>query len=141
MANGRSYENRPVGGRLLLVDRVDVRLYGEMKRLLFIFLLCLFPLQVSLAAVAEYCGHEPAEAQVSHPGHHEHEHQKTPEKAPDPFPQADLDCAHHWSPVLVPSFTMTGNVDFYRSYCPDQPSDFQSAVLDPTERPPLRARA
>jgi hypothetical protein len=112
-----------------------------MKRLLFIFLLCLFPLQVSLATVAEYCGHEPAEAQASHPGHHEHEHQKTPEKAPDPFPQPDLDCAHHWSPVLVPSFAAAGVADFYRSYSPEQPSDFQSAVLDPAERPPLPARA
>ena len=112
-----------------------------MKRLLFIFLLCLFPLQVSFAAVAEYCGHEPAETQASHPGHHEHEHQKTPEKAPDPFPQADLDCAHHWSPVLVPSFVAARIVDSHWSYCLDHPSDFQSAVLAPTERPPLLACA
>lgn len=112
-----------------------------MKRLLFIFLLCLLPPQSSFAAAAEYCSHEPAEAQASHLGHHEHEHQKPSESAPDPLLQADVDCAHHCFPVLVPSFAAVGVADFYRSYSPDQPSDFRSAVLDPTERPPLPARA
>ena len=112
-----------------------------MKRSLFICLLCVLPLQSSLAVAMEYCGHEPAETQASHPGHHEHEHQKASESSPDPLPQVDVDCAHHCFPVLVPSFAMTSNFDFYRSYCPDQPSDFKSAVLDPTERPPLPARA
>lgn len=117
-------------------EQDDVRLRGQMKRILFIFLLCLFPLQASLASVAEYCEHEPPAAQASHPGHHEHEHQKSPEPAPDPFPQADLDCAHHWSPVPVPSSLAAGMLDSHWSYFLDHPTDFQSALLHPSEHPP-----
>lgn len=112
-----------------------------MTRFLFMALLCILPLQSSLAAVAEYCIQDSAEAQTSHPGHHEHEGQESSQEAPGSVPQADLDCAHHCFPVMVPSFAATRAMDFRRSDFPDLASDFRSAVLDPTERPPLPARA
>lgn len=45
----------------------------RVKKLLFIFMLVLLPLQVSWAAVAVYCQHE--QGQSAHFGHHNHEHQ------------------------------------------------------------------
>lgn len=112
-----------------------------MKRFLFMVLLCILPLQSSLAAVAEYCIQDSAEAQTSHPGHHEHEGQESSQEAPGSVPQADLDCAHHCFPVMVPSFAATRATDFPKSYSPDRASNFRSAVADPAERPPLTSRA
>jgi hypothetical protein len=112
-----------------------------MKRLLFLIMLCVLPLQSSLAAVAEYCIQDSGEISTSHPGHHEHEGQKASLDTPDSVPQADLDCAHHCFPVMVPSFPLARAMDFRRSDFTDLASDFRSAVLDPTERPPLLARA
>ena len=40
-----------------------------MRRLILLVLLCLLPLQVSWAAVADYCGHEQGKT-VRHFGHH-----------------------------------------------------------------------
>ena len=45
-----------------------------MRRLLCVFLLIWFPLQMSWAAVASYCQHETS-PQASHLGHHQHAHQ------------------------------------------------------------------
>lgn len=42
-----------------------------MRRLFIIFMLLIFPLQVSWAAASAYCAHEPSPT-VSHPGHHQH---------------------------------------------------------------------
>jgi len=117
-----------------------------MKRFLFLVLLCVLPLQSSLAAVAEYCTHDSREVQTAHPGHHEHDGQKQKQKqskkAPNSsVPQAGLDCAHHCFPVLVPSFAEPGAMDLRKTYSPDLGSDFQSAVPVPTERPPLLAHA
>ena len=111
-----------------------------MKRFLFMVLICILPSQSSLAAVAEYCIRDATEVQTSHPGHHEHESQEPSQESPDSVPQADLDCAHHCFPVLAPSFAATGATNFSKSYSPDTASDFRSAVLDPTERPPLFVR-
>lgn len=47
-----------------------------MKRLLLIFLLTVLPLQMSWAAVTNYCQHENGKA-AQHFGHHEHKHQAT----------------------------------------------------------------
>ena len=44
-----------------------------MRRLVVLILLCLLPLQVSWAAVADHCGHEPGKA-TQHFGHHDDEH-------------------------------------------------------------------
>ncbi|TAH44638.1 MAG: hypothetical protein EYC67_12910 [Betaproteobacteria bacterium] len=44
-----------------------------MRRWLAILLLCLLPLQVSWAAVADYCAHE-HDRQAQHFGHHDDEH-------------------------------------------------------------------
>lgn len=112
------------------------RLPGLMKRLFLTVLLCLMSLQSSLAVVAEYCGHEPDTAQASHLGHHQHEHQQEHDEAPSPLAQADLDCAHHCFPGVVPSLTMAGVDDFRRHYSPEGPSGFKSAVPDPGKRPP-----
>ena len=45
-----------------------------MRRLLVLLMLCLLPLQMSWAAVADHCGHEP-EKGAQHFGHHDDEHQ------------------------------------------------------------------
>lgn len=114
-----------------------------MKRLVLALILCLLPLQSSFAVVASYCEHEPTVADSAHFGHHEHrhEHQDSTKKTSDTFPQSDLDCAHHSPPVLTPYFGTEGIANLPRSYHPDHPAEFRSAVLDPTERPPLPARA
>lgn len=44
-----------------------------MRRLLVLIMLCLLPLQISWAAVANYCGHE-QDKTAQHFGHHGDEH-------------------------------------------------------------------
>ncbi len=44
-----------------------------MRRLLLLILLCLLPLQITWAVVADYCGHEQDKA-AQHFGHHDDEH-------------------------------------------------------------------
>ena len=46
-----------------------------MRRLFILFMLCLLPVQITWAAVVDYCGHE-ATGDVQHLAHHadEHEH-------------------------------------------------------------------
>jgi len=53
-----------------------------MRRLLILFLICLFPLQVSWAAVIDHCGHEQNNA-TKHFGHHDDEHHAS-SATPDP---------------------------------------------------------
>lgn len=114
-----------------------------MKRLMLALILCLSPLQTSFAVVSSYCEHEPATTDSTHLGHHEHqhEHQDSKDNPSDAFPQTDLDCAHHSLPVLTPCYGIAGITNLPRSYHPDHPAEFRSAVLDPTERPPLPSRA
>lgn len=45
-----------------------------MQRLMVLLILCLLPLQISWAAVADYCGHGKGEA-VQHFGHHDDGHE------------------------------------------------------------------
>ena len=45
-----------------------------MRRFIILFMLCLLPVQISWAAVADYCAHEPA-GEAQHFAHHEHEHE------------------------------------------------------------------
>lgn len=58
-----------------------------MRRFIVIIMLCLLPLQVSWAVVAEYCGHEQEKA-AQHFGHHDDEHKASSAK-PDPDKQPD----------------------------------------------------
>lgn len=44
-----------------------------MRRFIVLFMLCLLPLQVSWATVADYCGHEQGQT-TQHFGHHSDEH-------------------------------------------------------------------
>ncbi|HSW04580.1 cation efflux protein, CzcI family [Aquabacterium sp.] len=67
-----------------------------MRRLLFIVLLTILPLQFSWAGVSAYCGHERGSA-TQHFGHHEHQHHAGPDaastdKASSASMQADADC-------------------------------------------------
>ncbi len=49
-----------------------------MRRFLILFLVFLLPLQVSWAVAANYCGHE-QEKSANHFGHHQDEHQSSPD--------------------------------------------------------------
>ena len=79
-----------------------------MKKLLLIFLLALFPLQASWAAVAVYCQHEAGQA-AKHFGHHDHKHEASSADKSDPSGKAaaglDLDCAScnagHVQPLMA----------------------------------------
>lgn len=62
-----------------------------MRRLLCIFLLMWFPLQMSWAAVASYCQHETDPAAQRHFGHHEHVHHADPQ---DGERHSGLDAKH-----------------------------------------------
>lgn len=60
-----------------------------MQRFLVLIMLCLLPLQISWAAVANYCGHEQDKA-AQHFGHHDDEHKafsakSDPDKQPGKF--------------------------------------------------------
>jgi len=97
-----------------------------LRRLFALLLLMFLPLQFSWAAVAGYCQHEAAGG-VSHPGHHQHQHQvshdgppATPEHAADgnvsPLPEGepamrlalDDDCAacHAGCAVALPALAV-----------------------------------
>ncbi|WP_239249904.1 hypothetical protein [Candidatus Nitrotoga sp. M5] len=58
-----------------------------MRRFILSLMMCLLPLQISWAAVAEYCGHEQSKA-VQHFGHHDDEHKASSAK-PDPDKQPE----------------------------------------------------
>ncbi|WP_088812446.1 DUF2946 family protein [Polynucleobacter victoriensis] len=60
-----------------------------MRNLFISIILVLVGLQTSFAAVASYCEHE--QVSSTHPGHHQHEHQKAPEKS-DSGKSTDADC-------------------------------------------------
>ena len=65
------------------------KLYSQpMRRWLALFLLCLLPLQVSWAAVADYCSHEHGSA-TQHFGHHDDEHEVWTDQPDDAKQQTD----------------------------------------------------
>lgn len=64
-----------------------------MRRLLVLFLICLLPLQVSWAAVSDYCGHGPDGA-VQHFGHHDDELHPSGAKLNSDKPLEQFDIAH-----------------------------------------------
>ena len=106
-----------------------------MKRLVLMFLMLMLPLQFSWAGVSAYCQHETS-ATAQHVGHHDHQHQKSPDTgddggAPD---KAHADCgychlAHSCAAVpavSMPAFVRDGMAidpqpETPRSYFPDGP--------------------
>ena len=62
-----------------------------LRRLLFLFLAVLLPLQFSWGAVSGYCQHESG-ARAKHFAHHEHVHKADPKKAVDLKVAPDNDC-------------------------------------------------
>ncbi len=64
-----------------------------MRRWLALVLLCLLPLQVSWAAVADYCAHEHGQA-TPHLGHHDEEHEAWPGQSDDPTQPGSSPLAH-----------------------------------------------
>lgn len=84
-----------------------------MKRLLLLFLLALFPLQASWAAVAAYCQHEEGQA-AEHFGHHDHKHEASNADKSEPLGKAfaglDLDCASclggHIKPLMAEAVSL-----------------------------------
>lgn len=121
-----------------------------MRRFLVLILLCLLPLQISWAAVADYCGHE-QEKTAQHFGHHGDEHKAFPEKSdPDKFNSdqqpGKFDLGHdhcHMSGFLG----LMNEVAFHASALPAQPSlrcderAYSSPALDKPERPKWHALA
>ncbi|MBT9522580.1 MAG: hypothetical protein IV101_17035 [Dechloromonas sp.] len=64
-----------------------------MRRFLILVMLCLLPLQVSWAAVSDYCGHEQGKA-AQHFGHHDHDHKVFSEKSDSGKQSGKLDFGH-----------------------------------------------
>lgn len=75
-----------------------------MRRWLALFLLCLLPLQVSWAVVADYCSHEHGRA-AQHFGHHDEEHPASAPSDDGPDHPAKLghDCKHTSGFVGLPA--------------------------------------
>ncbi|MBA3903047.1 MAG: hypothetical protein C0522_05125 [Rhodocyclaceae bacterium] len=67
-----------------------------MKRLFFVLLMLILPLQAVWAAAGVYCQHEQGQA-ASHFGHHGHQHKASPDKHEqgNPGGKADSDCGYH----------------------------------------------
>ena len=73
---------------MIKIDSVNLpAIVFTMRRLIILFMLCLLPVQISWAAVADYCTHEPSGGE-QHFAHHDDEH------AP-----------HHTAPAEDPSDT------------------------------------
>ena len=110
-----------------------------MRRFLVLLLLCLLPLQISWAAVANYCGHE-QDKTAQHIAHHDDEHkafstQSNPDKQPEKFNLGHDHC--HMSCFLG----FLTEAAFHASVPSTQPSlrydetAYPSLALDRPERP------
>ena len=116
-----------------------------MQRFLVLILLCLLPLQISWAAVANYCEHEQDKA-AQHFGHHDDEHKafsakSDPDKQPGKF---DLGQDHCHMSVFI---GLLNDAAFHAPAPPAQPAlrcdeaACSSLALDRPERPKWRALA
>jgi len=110
-----------------------------MRRFLILVMLCLLPLQVSWAAVSDYCGHEQGKA-AQHFGHHDHDHKVFSEKSDSGKQPGKLDVGHdhcHLSGFLG----LLNTVVVQASVPPTLPSlrgnerIYSSPALDRLERP------
>jgi hypothetical protein len=78
-----------------------------MRRLLLVFLLMIFPFQVSWAAASVYCAHEAAPAAV-HPGHHQlaPDGEAGSNQQGEASPKIDFDCGDcHFTSVGITATT------------------------------------
>lgn len=102
-----------------------------MKKILFIFLMALLPLQFSWAAAASYCQHEEGKA-AQHFGHHLHKHKTAADQ--DAPAKVHNDCGYcHFAcqatPItatphvlqLAPATHITLPQPAYSSHIPDGP--------------------
>ena len=122
-----------------------------MRRLLCLFLLIWFPLQMSWAAVASYCQHESNPAAQRHFGHHEHIH-LDPQHGERPGDKAakdksggvkkasaDNDCTVcHMSAASPVSETHTPEVASSREWFGHSIEGYASNIPAGPERPDIR---
>ena len=116
-----------------------------MKRLFLIILLAVLPLQISWAAVADYCGHEQGKAS-QHFGHHDDEHKAFSAKSGSDNQPGKFNLGHdhcHMSGFLG----LINEAAFHASVLSVLPSlrcddrSYSSLALDRPERPNWRALA
>lgn len=109
-----------------------------MRRWLALLLLCLLPLQVSWAAVADYCTHEHGRA-AQHFGHHDEEHPASSapsDDGPDRSAKLGHDCKHLSGFVGLVAEPCVATSPPCRSVQPrDAPSVFPALPPDQPERP------
>ena len=114
-----------------------------MRRLLLLCLLCLLPLQISWAAVANYCGHEQDKA-AQHFGHHADEH-KASSGASDDGKQSGQAFGHdhsHLSGFIGVLGSCTATAPEYAHPKPhDREDSYRSLATYPPERPQWSAPA
>ncbi|MFZ5508695.1 MAG: hypothetical protein ACOZCP_01445 [Pseudomonadota bacterium] len=84
-----------------------ITLLPVVKRLLFVLLMLILPLQAVWAAAGAYCQHEQGQA-AWHFGHHDHRHKASPGDGEqgNPGGTADTDCGYHHasdSKTVLPS--------------------------------------
>jgi hypothetical protein len=109
-----------------------------MRRFLLFLMLCLLPLQVSWAVVADYCGHEQDKA-THHFGHHDDEHKAVSDTPDDGKQPGTSGIGHdhcHLSGFLgiLSTFTLTAHELSQPSlHCGDCP--FSHLAPDQPERP------
>lgn len=114
-----------------------------MRRLLPLILLCLLPLQISWAAVTDYCGHEQDKA-AQHFGHHDDEHHAS-SGASDDGKQPGQSLGHdhcHLSGFIGVLSSFTAPAPEYA--CPkphDREGSYCSLATYPPERPQWSAPA
>ncbi len=105
---------------------------AAVRRLLFVFLLVLLPLQLSAAALMPYCQHDGAGGEW-HPGHHAHLHADSKAAGDVDLPgQLELDCSHcHAHGGALPA-TLSA---------PAQALPRDAVRRSPSAHPPMRALA
>lgn len=106
-----------------------------MRRFLVMLMLCLLPVQIAWATVANYCAHEPSSAS-QHFGHHDDEHAVASTLPDADLPGGQSDAAHdhcHLAGFLgvLGTYVLTsghatqsvphGAQPFYPTLTPDQP--------------------
>lgn len=118
----------------------------RMRFWLLVLLMVLMPLQVSMAAVGQYCQHETV-ASVNHLGHHVHQHQ-TPVQADSNADigkavAADMDCGacHSSCSMAIPDAEGFVNIEASLTFSPVARVRLGLAPVDVPDRPQWRALA
>lgn len=109
-----------------------------MRRLFILLMLCLLPLQISWAAVANYCDHEQG-ANSQHFGHHEDEHNAshvTPDSDKQPGQSGAVNDHSHLSSFLgVPSSFSHTTCNHFQTILHHDDWPYPSLVAELPERP------